>query len=265
MTDHRHALAVALVALLVPASAPAKSYKQAAQVLVREGNLLVRSGACVDAIDKFQKAKELFPASYKIEVNLGTAATCAGQLTKAAGHFEVFLDRAESHADAKMIRAVRARLDKLRDSLASISLRCAVAGGVVVLNGETIGTTPVGRRLYLMPGAAALRVDKLGHYRFVWKRTLAAGQHLEVVVPWSQPRGADEPGMSPPATPPPRAAFVPPPSEPAPARRPVYKRWWFWTLIGAGVAGGVVAGVLATRSGFGDRMPQAEAGRIPLQ
>jgi hypothetical protein len=37
-----------------------------------------------------------------------------------------------------------------------------------------------------------------------------------------------------------------PPPEPEPAP-PVYKRWWFWTGIGAVVAGGVVTGVLLTR------------------
>lgn len=36
-----------------------------------------------------------------------------------------------------------------------------------------------------------------------------------------------------------------------PAKKPVYKKWWFWTVIGtiaaAGIAGGVTAGVLASR------------------
>jgi hypothetical protein len=34
----------------------------------------------------------------------------------------------------------------------------------------------------------------------------------------------------------------------APAPRPLYKRWWFWTVTGAVVVGGVLAAVLATRS-----------------
>jgi tetratricopeptide (TPR) repeat protein len=37
-----------------------------------------------------------------------------------------------------------------------------------------------------------------------------------------------------------------PPPAPAPAEaRPIYKRWWFWTVIGVVVAGGVTAGVVA--------------------
>jgi hypothetical protein len=40
----------------------------------------------------------------------------------------------------------------------------------------------------------------------------------------------------------------PPPAVPARQveSRPIYKRWWFWTTIGAAVVGGTVAAVLAT-------------------
>ena len=34
-------------------------------------------------------------------------------------------------------------------------------------------------------------------------------------------------------------------AQPAPPpRRPVYKRWWFWTGVGALVAGGIITGVV---------------------
>ena len=37
-----------------------------------------------------------------------------------------------------------------------------------------------------------------------------------------------------------------PPTQPAPppSEKPVYKKWWFWTVLGVGVVGGVVAGVV---------------------
>ena len=43
------------------------------------------------------------------------------------------------------------------------------------------------------------------------------------------------------STPTPTPTPTPPP---APPKTPVYKKWWFWTLIGVGVAGGVAAGVV---------------------
>jgi tetratricopeptide (TPR) repeat protein len=55
------------------------------------------------------------------------------------------------------------------------------------------------------------------------------------------------------APPPMPAATVPmvetrPASEPSSAQ-PVYKRWWFWTAVGAAVVGGVVAGIALSRGG----------------
>jgi hypothetical protein len=35
---------------------------------------------------------------------------------------------------------------------------------------------------------------------------------------------------------------------PEPARTPIYKTWWFWTGVGAVVAGSVVTTLLLTRS-----------------
>jgi hypothetical protein len=45
----------------------------------------------------------------------------------------------------------------------------------------------------------------------------------------------------------PPALVAAPTSEPS-ATRPVYARWWFWTLLGGAVAGGVVAGLIVTSS-----------------
>jgi len=43
-------------------------------------------------------------------------------------------------------------------------------------------------------------------------------------------------------------------------RRPVYKTWWFWTLVGAAVVGGVVVGVAATSG----KTPDCPAARLCL-
>jgi tetratricopeptide (TPR) repeat protein len=46
----------------------------------------------------------------------------------------------------------------------------------------------------------------------------------------------------------PQGALVASPEGEAPPSRPLYTRWWFWTVVGAAVAGGVVAGFLLTRN-----------------
>jgi tetratricopeptide (TPR) repeat protein len=57
-------------------------------------------------------------------------------------------------------------------------------------------------------------------------------------------------------------------STPTPAKTPVYKKWWLWTIVGVVVVGGAVtAGVLATRSSWSnvaDFGPGSSSGlRIP--
>jgi tetratricopeptide (TPR) repeat protein len=59
-------------------------------------------------------------------------------------------------------------------------------------------------------------------------------------------------------------AGVPPAAlpRPAPAKEaptPLYKRWWFWSVIGAAVVGGTVAAIAATTGGD-DRMPIGQDG-----
>jgi tetratricopeptide (TPR) repeat protein len=49
----------------------------------------------------------------------------------------------------------------------------------------------------------------------------------------------------------------PAPAKPRPPTRP-WQRWWFWTIIGAGVAGGITAAALS--SGSGPNVPMTELG-----
>ena len=78
-----------------------------------------------------------------------------------------------------------------------------------------------------------------------------------VPVPAAQPSAAPAPAAPAAAAVPPSAAVATtpdplgiqqsaPPPEPQESP-PIYKRWWFWTGIGAVVAGGVVTGVLLSK------------------
>lgn len=60
----------------------------------------------------------------------------------------------------------------------------------------------------------------------------------------AQIRGGNRPT---PATATPAPTEAPASTSPAPVdSKPVYKKWWFWTVIGVGVAGGIAAGVAVT-------------------
>ena len=64
-----------------------------------------------------------------------------------------------------------------------------------------------------------------------------------------------------PVEPAPAANLVPaPPEQPASPPEdqsvPIYKKWWFWTVIGAVVVGVTVGGVVAATTGGDDRVPE---------
>ena len=66
---------------------------------------------------------------------------------------------------------------------------------------------------------------------------------------------APQPAPTPPSL---VAQPTPPPAEsPARGEQPIYKKWWFWTIIGAVAVGGGVGAYLATRSSS-----SCEAGRV---
>jgi hypothetical protein len=79
-------------------------------------------------------------------------------------------------------------------------------------------------------------------------------QPIQPVQPISPPPpGATPPGGDPNATPPAATlttTTAPPPSDGE--SRPVYTRWWFWTIVGVAVVGGVVAAVALSGGGKPD-------------
>jgi hypothetical protein len=258
---------LAVIVLLCPVSSGAQPAE--VQRLLREGNQLVKRGDCIPAASKFREALRLYPEGYRLEVNIGSALECAGQLPQAARRFEAFLRRSDPIGDRRMRRAVERRLGALRRKLGSLDLRCRVSGATVTVNDGVVGTTPIEGLLYLNPGSCRLAVSKPGHRLYQWQGRLDAGEtrRVEVILP---------PRSSPPARPttlpsvataaklrperttrPEKLATLPN----RPGSVPWYRRWWIWTIAGAVVAGAVTA-VVVTQTGGSDRLPEGEAGRI---
>jgi hypothetical protein len=257
-------LAIFALVLLPVSVARADDGRARALSLVREGNRLLQRRDCEAALARFQQARQAYPQSYKIEVNLGSARECLGELPRAAEHFEAFLRRSDEARDARMRRSVRQKVARLRRRLTRLELVCPVDGAHVTVDGAVVGVTPLPPTVYLEPGTRELRVRRAGHPPFSWKGKLAAGELRRIVVPWGEAGQTTAPAPEPlsPAllSPPDRA---PPVEEPTAAAKPWYKRWWVWTLVGAAVAGATV-GVVASQTGGSDRLPRGEAGTIWL-
>jgi len=99
-------------------------------------------------------------------------------------------------------------------------------------------------------------------------RTGSAPEAQAAVVPLPSAAAAPAPAAAPPPppatmpAPAPAAVAAAPATEAAPSApgTPAYKTWWFWTLIGAGVVGGILIGVAASSG----NTPLCPTGRMCL-
>jgi len=244
----------ALLVLLLavpPVMADQPSAREQARALLRAGNQLHDRGDYVGALQRYREARALFP-TFKIDFNIGVTLEAMGRAIEAAEQFERFLARASTIADSSIVSSARQRLAALRSRLASVSVRCSVRGAMIAVNGGDIGEAPFDGRVYLRPGTHRVAVRAERYLRFERELFLEAGDH-RVVVAVLRSDVAARPPRDPAAATPRRSRGRP---------TPVYKRWWFWTLVGAVVAGGVVGGVVAGTRGDG-RVPSGELGTIP--
>lgn len=121
--------------------------------------------------------------------------------------------------------------------LAKVDISTEPAGAEIYLDQDFVGVSPV--TLRLKKGEYALRMNRVGYKESTRPMTVAAGKAIVLTVTLDKVEVAVPVGPV-------------PVKERETEKKPFYKTWWFWTTIGAVVvAGGVTAGVLATRGGGG--------------
>jgi hypothetical protein len=107
-------------------------------------------------------------------------------------------------------------------------------GGQITLDGKLIGTVPLSHNVN-EPGTHLVKVTKAGFRPYSTSITLSAGSQLELPVVLQPVGGRRQ------------------------ADTPVYKTWWFWTIVGVAVAGGTGAGIyFATRGDDIPSMPEID-------
>jgi len=220
-------LAVPACLLLLASTALADPRQQATE-LMGAGNALYRAGDYKGALEQYRRARGLLP-SHRLDFNIGVTLAKLGRDAEAAGVLEGFLRDVAEVAEPEMAARARLTLTELQARVGRIGIVCSVAGAEVFVDGSLVGRTPVPGWIYVRPARHALLVRAPGHRDFTLSLVLYPGDHPRVTVSLFRPAAAAAPDDRP----------RPPPSV------PVYKRWWFWTAIGAVVIGGAVAGGVA--------------------
>lgn len=198
---------------------------QKARALFKLGIQDFDGGYYTRAIQRFKAAFKLFP-SPKIHTRIALCYKWLSDYLKALEHYEIFLRLMPKHppkpADALLRERVQTKeIPKLLAMVIQVRLEVDTpAGAEVRVNGRKVGVSPLMRTVRLNPGPVAISATRKGYYGF--KRDLSIARGKSATVRFRllkiKPKVIKK-VIKVPAT-------------------PIYKRWWFWTTIGAVVAGG---------------------------
>ncbi len=249
------AMVVALLCMASPAS-QAETPRKKARMLFRQGTEHYARGEYSAALERFRQAKALYP-SYKIDLNIGATLEAMGNTLEAADHYKRFLQRGQD-AEHGMLQEVKTKLEELGKKLSSVTVDCMVSGAIVTMDGKMVGETPLDSPIYVEPGHHELKVTRAGHQDFTRTLELGRSDHQQVTVQWAVVNPA--PFLTQSSDP-----MVPAEPRDRYADSPLYKKWWFWTVVGAVLVGATVGGVVASTAGGSDRLPAGEAGTIAFK
>jgi len=184
----RTALVVSFALVLAARAAVAADDKAQAQVLLREGNGLLKQGRGGEALSKFIEAYRLFP-SPKLHYNLGQAhAAMAGHDAQAYVELSQFIDEAHD-ASAELRAAADTKRQQLRAKVALVTVLAPGAGddADVLVDGVASGkisggSTPNDRPVVVGAGTHKLVVARGPLVHGEQAIVIAGGETLDIRV-----------------------------------------------------------------------------------
>jgi tetratricopeptide (TPR) repeat protein len=242
---------LAVLGLLGSASIALGEDAEEARRHFEKAELAYKLGRYAEAIASYEAAYKAMPEPAFL-FNVAQAHRQQYQIDRKPHHIHKALSLYKAYLrdspEAKNRQVVLKLVDELKGILSDIEARSQAApakattlvlrsegalGASVRLDGKPIGTIPLSKEV--SPGTHTIEATRDGYAPWSTIVTVAAGSQLEVPV-LLQPLGA--------------ARGTP---------TPVYKRWWFWTIIGAVAAGAAGTGIyFGTRGESATPMPQID-------
>jgi hypothetical protein len=187
---------------------------------------LYNAGVAAAGKKQWEKARSLFEEAFKLKpvpqiaANLGNTELELGRAREAAEHFEYFLreDKAAKRTDRE---AVQALLERATAKIGTLQVTVDVEGAEVLIDGRTVGKSPLAAPIYVDPGSYTIEARAPGRTPASQQAALAAGAKLSINL--KLPLKVADTG--------PVGPTKPPPAE-EPWRTPL-----FYTSIGLGVVG----------------------------
>jgi hypothetical protein len=183
---------------------------------------------------RWEKARDLFLEAFRrkpdfqIAFNLGQAELKVGQHVEAAEHLALFLREAQGVREEER-RKAQTMLDEAERHVATLVISTNHQGAEVLVDGASIGTSPLGREIFVLPGQHVIQA-RLGGFRSARdERTFIAADHLQVELKLTKVAETPAPAV-------PSAALGKPDSTEESGAAP-YRKW----VIGAGASTAVAA------------------------
>ena len=148
--------------------------REAARTLMREGNERLDRGQYLDALDRFERAHQLFP-SPKLLFNIAQTLNELGRPLDALDHYERFVHDTTQADAPDLWRIAHEQIFRLQGAIARVEVQTNVADAHVTVDGRPVGVTPLDAPLRLLPGAHAIVLVKAGYERQVVELTLQPG------------------------------------------------------------------------------------------
>jgi hypothetical protein len=165
-----------------------------ASVLVSRGISLRRAGEDARALEAFQQAEQLDPASTRIQVHLAATHQALGNWEAA----DRYLSRALQNPDDPYVQRHQGTLAAARrmvDShIGSLELAGGPKGTEVRLNGRLVGTLPIAQNVRVEAGIYTLEARLQGHYPVTRSVALAGGSLVRETIELAPLSGSSPPG-----------------------------------------------------------------------
>ena len=231
------------------AQAPATSAKAEARRLLREGTRAFDQNNFPKALERFEKALQVFPSA-RIHYNIGQTLRELKRPVEAVEAFETFLREADRITSVER-RETTAALRELEPTVGRLTVTTNVADVAVTIDGRSRGKTPLAHPVVLAPGTHEMTLGRAGYRPLREKVTVAGGEQRRAsftliedapppvarVAPPPVSREPVAPVVPPSAAAPPPVTYAPPPSiyegpvTPLPTEEP-RQRWSSRNVVG---------------------------------
>jgi tetratricopeptide (TPR) repeat protein len=173
-TMHVHRLkrlgcAVVLAAIsafpLEAASQPVLSGEEAAKLAdayFLRGKALLKDGKVKEAYKEYKASWDL-KKSYDIAANLGNIEYELGMPRDAAEHLAFSVRNAAVSVGSDRLEKIKKVLDQAKALVSVVIVRVNVDGAEVLIDGESVGRSPISEELYVDPGPRTIEARLSGH------------------------------------------------------------------------------------------------------